>query len=251
MGWMGKIVGGTLGMAIGGPLGAIFGAAFGHAFDTSPQQLEYQERSSLSPGEQSQLTFFVATFSMLAKLAKADGVVTEEEVASVESFMVNDLRLSPHSRNVAMNIFNTAIHSPEDFSQFATQFYQKFALQPQMLELMIDMLLRVAIADGNLSQGEEDLIEKAVFIFRFHRPRFEQLKSKYIKRVEPSYAVLGCDPSDSSEMIKKQYRKLVHEYHPDKIAAKGLPEEFTTFAEDKFREIQEAYEAIKQERGIK
>ncbi len=251
MGWMGKIVGGTLGMALGGPLGAIFGAAFGHAFDTSPQQVGHAESRRLSPGEQSQFTFFVAAFSMLAKLAKADGVVTNEEVESVESFMINDLRLTPQSRNVAMNIFNTAIDSPENFSQFAAQFYNKFALQPQMLELMIDILIRVAVADGKLSRGEEALIEKAVRIFNFQQSRFEQLKSKYIKVVDKFYAVLGCDRSDSSEKIKKQYRKLVHEYHPDKIAAKGLPEEFTKFAEDKFREIQQAYESIKQERGLK
>ncbi|MEE4112603.1 MAG: co-chaperone DjlA [Desulfobacteraceae bacterium] len=250
MGWMGKLVGGTIGFALGGPLGAIFGAAFGHAFDSGSALDTTGNRPRLSTVEQHQLTFFVAAFSMLAKLAQADGRVTREEIDSIESFMEKDLRLNAESRNAAVNIFRTALNAPGTFADFAHQFHQQFRDQPQMLELMIDILLRVAIADGSLTQGEESLILSAVYTFNFSAGRYEQLKSQYVRTADKAYAVLGCSPTDDDDQVKRCYRMRVQEYHPDKIAAKGLPDEFTRFAQDKFREIQEAWEQIKAARGI-
>ncbi len=251
MGWMGKLVGGTIGFALGGPLGAIFGAAFGHAFDTSSALEPGGQRERLSTVEHHQLTFFVAAFSMLAKLAQADGRVTREEIDSIEAFMTRDLRLDAQGRNAAVNIFRTALNAPGSFADFAHQFHGQFHHQPQMLELMIDILLRVAVSDGSMTPGEESLILTAVEIFGFSKGRYEQLKSQYAPTHGKAYAVLGCDPDDSDEAVKRCYRQRVQEYHPDKIAAKGLPDEFTRFAQDKFREIQEAWEEIKSARGIK
>ena len=93
MGWMGKIVGGTLGFVMGGPLGAVAGAVFGHAYDAGNRALEQGQAEDLSPWETSQMTFFVALFSMLAKLAQSDGRVSQEEIDSIEGFMQKDLRL--------------------------------------------------------------------------------------------------------------------------------------------------------------
>ena len=251
MGWMGKLVGGTIGFALGGPLGAIFGAAFGHAFDTGSELDAVGNRQRLSTVEQHQLTFFVAAFSMLAKLVQVDGRVTKEEIVSIEDFMEKDLRLNAQSRNAAVHIFRTALDAPGTFVDFASQFYGQFHNQPQMLELMVDIQLRVAVSDGSMTHGEETLILSAVDIFNFSTLRFERLKSQYVQTADKSYAVLGCSPDDSDDQVKGCYRQRVQEYHPDKIAAKGLPEEFTRFAHDKFREIQEAWERIKAARGIK
>jgi DnaJ like chaperone protein len=250
MGWLGKIVGGTIGFALGGPLGAIFGAVFGHTFDTGSGHSYTDQRSRLSYNEQSQLTFFMATFSMLAKLAKVDGNISREEMHSIENFMGQDLMLDPEGKRIAMKIFHSAIDSRATFQDFAAQFYNQFQQQPQLLELMMDVLLRVSVADGTLSDSEERLILSAARIFNFGEQKYRELKSRYAKDFGKYYAILGIDRSDSDEQVKKQYRKLVKEYHPDKIASKGLPEEFTKFAHDKFREIQGAYDAIKQERGF-
>jgi DnaJ like chaperone protein len=251
MSWLGKIVGGTIGFALGGPLGAIAGAAFGHTFDRKNERLYISGQTRLSTGEEAQFTFFIATFSMLAKLAKADGEVSEEEIDAVNKFMLYDLNLDPESRMAAMNIFNAAIESSGSFDDFAAQFGSQFRVRPQMLELMIDVLLRVSIADGTMSESEERLIRSAVRIFNFSDERYKKLKSKYVQEFEKYYAILGCGKNDANEHIKSQYRKLVMEYHPDKIVSKGLPEEFTKFAQDKFREIQEAYDYIRKERNIK
>jgi DnaJ like chaperone protein len=251
MSWLGKIVGGTIGFALGGPLGAIAGAAFGHTFDRKNERLYISGQTRLSTGEEAQFTFFIAAFSMLAKLAKADGHVSEEEIDAVNKFMLYDLNLDPESRMAAMNIFNAAIESSESFDDFADQFCSQFRVQPQMFELMIDILLRVSIADGTMSENEERLIRSAARIFNFSDERYKKLKSKYVQEFEKYYAVLGCGKNDTDGHIKSQYRKLVMEFHPDKIVSKGLPEEFTKFAQDKFREIQDAYDYIRKERGIK
>ena len=249
MGIMGKIIGGTIGFALGGPLGAIAGAAFGHAYDATSDQQGDDRRPRLSRHDAAQATFFIAAFSMLAKIAKADGVVKKEEVESIEKFMLYELNLDPQSRHMAMNIFQAALNSRESFQDFANQFYQHFQYQPQLLELMIDMLVRVSVSDGSMTANEEKLILSAIDIFHFNQQTYHTIRSRYVRDTSKYYAVLGCQSTDSDDHIKRQYRKLVQEYHPDKILSKGLPEEFVKFANDKFREIQEAYEMIKKERG--
>ena len=251
MGIIGKVVGGTIGFALGGPLGAVAGAVFGHAFDSDSGAFQQSQHNRLSMLEETQLAFFVGTFSMLAKLVKADGKVSQEEIDTIESFMHNDLGLNPSSREVASNIFHAALESPASFEDFAMQFYGQFHNQPQMIEMMIDILMRVAVADGLLHAAEEALIVNAARILHFDQTRLNQLKSKYAATTDKYYHVLGCEPQDSDDVIKSRYRHLVQTYHPDKIAGKGLPEEFTQLAQDKFREIQEAFEMIKKERGIR
>ncbi len=250
MGWLGKVIGGTIGFAMGGPFGAVAGAVFGHAFDSSGQKYIQADRGRLSQGEEAQMAFFLGAFSMLAKLAQVDGRVSEEEMDSIEHFMVHDLQLNQQSRGVAITIFNTALQSPGTFQDFTRQFYDHFRFQPQLLDLMVDIMLRVSIADGVLSDSEEQLIQSAVHTFNLSDSQYSAIRSRYVSDVDKYYAILGCSRSDSDDQIKGRYRKLVQEYHPDKIASKGLPEEFTRLAEEKFREIQQAYDAVKKERGI-
>ncbi|MBF0303709.1 MAG: TerB family tellurite resistance protein [Desulfamplus sp.] len=253
MGWLGKMVGGTIGFMIGGPIGAVAGAAFGHTFvdkKNSSSFIDGNIYQRLSYGEEAQLTFFVAAFSMLAKIAKADGRVSEKEIESIDSFMLNDLHLDSPSRQSAINIFRQALNSSESFEAFATQFYITFSSQPRIIDLMMDILFRVSAADGGITAEEDFLLLSAARIFNYSPTDYARLKSMYVTESNRFYAVLQCDETASNEEIKRQYRKLVSEYHPDKIASKGLPEEFITFAGDKFREIQEAYDSIKKERKI-
>lgn len=251
MGLIGKIFGGAIGFALGGPLGAIAGAALGHAYDVGSEHVDGEPRTFLSSNEETQFTFFLAVFSMLAKLAKVDGRVSEAEIKTIENFMAYDLNLDNRGKRLAINIFNAAINSDQTFQAFAHQFHHRFRHQPQMLHMMIDILVRVSAADGHINDGEKRLIQEAVRIFNFSNAQYANLLAKHQKSNDKYYAVLGCNHDDPMEKIKKQYRKLVFEYHPDKIAAKGLPDEFTKLASDKFREIQEAYDAIKKERNVK
>jgi DnaJ like chaperone protein len=196
------------------------------------------------------MTFFVAAFSMLAKIAKADGMVSEKEIASIEDFMGQDLNLNPESRNSAINIFRQALNSNEHFEAFARQFHGAFRNQPRIIELMMDVLLRVSAADGAISDQEEYLLLSAARTFNLSDTDYARLKSRYVKAVNRYYSVLKIDETATNEEVKRQYRTMVSEYHPDKIEAKGLPDEFVKLANDKFREIQEAYDAIRKERGM-
>lgn len=262
MGWLGKVIGGTFGFMFGGPLGLVAGAAFGHLFDASGdqasagQQRQFWYSGGQQPGamqqEQAQMVFFVAAFSMLAKLVTADGEVSEAERRKVLEFIDNDLRLRGQGRDAALRIFETAQHSKESFDQFAAQFYDVFKTNAQMLDLMIDIFYRVSYADGRLSSAEDSLIRQAGRLFRFSDERLELARKRYgaHESSSHSYTVLGLSPNATDEEVKKSYRKLVSEYHPDKIASKGLPEEFVTFASDKFREIQSAYDDIRKVRGL-
>ena len=237
---------------MGGPLGAIAGAVFGHAFDKNEDSLlQSNGRNRLSNMEESQFAFFIGAFSMLAKLSQADGRVSKEEIESVERFMVHDLNLNIESRRIAMNIFQAAMESPGTFQEFTSQFYERFRFQPQLLDLMMDIMLRVSLADGAFSQSEERLILEAKRIFNFSDSQYHAIKSRYIAALDGYYKILGVTRQDTDERIKSKYRSLVKEYHPDKIASKGLPEEFIKLAEDKFREIQEAFDAVRQERNMK
>lgn len=258
MSWLGKMIGGTIGFALGGPIGAVAGAAFGHTFVDKKEDDYLSSRigggptaqQTLSSNEQAQLVFFTAAFSMLAKISKADGRVTDMEITAVENFMRRDLHLDTAGQQTAINIFRQAIDSPEPFDAFAQQFYSVFNVQPNILEFMLDILFRVSAADGDISGEEETLLLSAARIFRFSNSDYERIKSRYVSVSNKYYAVLKCDHNASDDEIKKQYRKLVTEYHPDKIEAKGLPEEFIKLANEKFKEIQEAYDEIKKERGL-
>lgn len=252
MSFLGTVIGATIGMFLGGPLGAIAGAAFG-SMASSGKSDKYSARygQRMSSTEHAQVTFYVGVFSMLAKLAQVDGEVSDAERAKIEEFMAQDLRLDEPTKQSARRIFDTALSSRETFHSIANQFYREFRYQPQFFELMIDIMIRVSTADSRgLTPQEETIIIDAVHIFRISETRYQQLKSRHVQHTANYYSVLGCSPADGDDAIKKAYRRLVNEYHPDKIASRGLPEEFEKLAADKFREIQQAYEAIRRERGF-
>ncbi len=106
---------------------------------------------------------------------------------------------------------------------------------------IIELLAKVAIADGVVHPHEKRMLLSAVRIFRIDRKEYDRFVGYYQNNIDKYCAVLACSRYDSNAEIKKKYRKLAVDFHPDKIIAKGLPEEFVKFANDKFRKIQEAY----------
>jgi DnaJ like chaperone protein len=243
---MGKIIGGSVGFMLAGPLGAVAGVALGAIYDAGTGS----SRVRLNSGEEAHLTYFVAAFSMLAKLAKADGVVSREEIAVVSRFMKENLGLDSEGEKLAIRIFNQAKTSPDRFEDYAVQFYSIFSARREIIISMFDILMAVASADGVIHPNEERMLNSAARIFHINSGQYGRIKESRQGGVDRYYAILGCSRSDTNETIKKRYRRLATEFHPDKIIAKGLPEEFITFAKSKFQEIQEAYEKVKEERGL-
>ncbi len=260
MAWFGKIIGGILGYSIGGPLGMIAGAVFGHMLDKSAE-MEKDGSSGDRRGRyyfyntgynRSQMVFFVGAFSMLAKLASADGQISDAARRKIDEFMTRDLNLSGQSYDYAWSIFNQALNQDSSFENLADQFYENFRQSPQLLTLMIDIFYRVALVDGRMSPNEERLVDYAVRAFRLSEAMHESIRRRYnVKGSSKAYAVLGLTENATEAEIKKAYRKLILEYHPDTVASKGMADEFKEYATKKFREIQEAYETICRERNIK
>jgi DnaJ like chaperone protein len=265
MAWLGKVVGGLVGFSLGGPLGMIAGIAFGNIFDNADsagnggKQTRYREFNGgqrhpyMSNSEQKNMTFFVAVFSLLARLAQADGSVTPEEKNTLNTFMVKDLQLDPQSRNAALRVFNAALNGAGTADQFSQQFYDSFKTDQALLQLVVDILFRMAVSDGAMSSKESNLIKNVCKIFKFSESYFDAMSRKYsvASSSEGAYTVLGITSNASDDDVKKAYRKMSIEYHPDTVHAKGLPEEFEKVATKKFREIQEAYDTIKKDRHIK
>jgi DnaJ like chaperone protein len=264
MGILGKVLGAGLGFVVGGPLGAVIGGALGHQYDRSqgrsagPEQLyttydnpaAQQARAQSYATEDYQTLFMVSLISMAAKIAKADGYVAKAEIAVLDTFLKHDLHMTSSERKIASRIFNEAKDYHGDHTSFARQFYQLSASNPQLLSAMVHLLFKIAAADGKIDPIETGMIHQIAGIFQLRPEEYEQIRSFYVKASDHYYAILGCTPSSSDEEIKKAYRKLATEYHPDKIVSKGLPEDFIQFANQKLKEINQAYAHIKKERNL-
>ena len=263
MSWIGKILGGLIGFFLGGPLGMIAGAVFGHMYDQSRSLSDDSDQEDYYSGNRfyyfrntgysrSQMVFFVGAFSMLAKLASADGEISDGARQKVNEFMTGDLGLSGQSLQYARSIFDQALSQNVSFENLADQFYSNFRTSPQLLSLMLDIFYRVAMVDGRLSQNEERLIDYAARAFHISDSMHDNIRrNRNVHGAPKAYAVLGLSENATEAEIKKAYRKLILEYHPDTVSNKGLADEFKEYATKRFREIQEAYETICKERGIK
>ncbi len=254
MGWFGKLTFGSLGLFFGGPLGAIAGAALGHhLFDKKEKITEHTNRTVRAPkpkhAEQAQAAYFVSLFSILGKLAKIDGVVTRDEIFVVQNF-INNLHIEEREKQFAKQVFNEAKNSSYSIEDFAIQLYQVNKQQPTILLSFISLLFQVAAADGKFHPAEEAALNRIKDIFGISDQQFNDMKGSYFNDLDKHYKILNCTPDSSDEEIRSNYKKLVKDFHPDTIVSKGLPEEFTDFATKRFREIQQAYEKIRQERNF-
>ena len=237
MSWMGKMLGGGIGFMMGGPIGAVLGAVLGHHTMDSGNVLDQdEERHGI---------YFVTTFSMLGKLSKADGQVSPEEIEVVERIMTDSLRLPLQARQFAIKIFNTAKDSRETFEDYARQFYGAFHDHPEVLVSLVDLLLRISHADGVLHPAEDRLIEQAVDIFGIG-PEYQQVKARYSNTndLDKCYATLGANHGESLKDIKKKYRRLAMEFHPDRVQSKGVTPELALLAEERFKEIQQSFDVV-------
>lgn len=236
----GKVLGGTVGFVLGGPLGALIGGAAGHAVDALSGDQPVDEDSK-------QVAFTIGVIVLGAKLAKVDGAVTPEEVRAFrEVFHVPQDEM----RNVG-RVFDRARRDSSGYEPYAKQIGQLFKDNPAVLEDLLDGLFHIAQADNVVHPAELEFIESVARIFGFGDREWARIREGYVgpDQADP-YRILGVDHEVSDAELKRRYRKLAKEHHPDLLVGQGMPAEFVEIAAEKFAKINAAYDKIAQQRGI-
>jgi DnaJ like chaperone protein len=229
----GKVSGAAAGLFVAGPVGALVGAVAGHFF---------LDRDS-DPG----VTFTIAIIALAGKMARADGVVTEEEFEVFQRVF----RVPDEEEANVRRIFNLARQDVAGFEHYAGQIAQLFMGNPAMLEDILDGLFEIAKADGVLHPGEAQFLERVAEIFGFAPNEFRRIRaSHFAPELTDPYVILGVSYVADDDELKQTYRRLVRENHPDSLMARGVPAEFIKLANDKLAAINGAYEKIQQERGL-
>ncbi len=266
MSWWGKVIGGAFGFVLGGPLGALFGAALGHNFDIRRSGAYQPSPIEFDPRERAQTAFFTASFAVMGYLAKADGRVTREEVQAATAIM-GQMGLDPELRQVAQSLFREGRQPHFDLQEVLDQLRRECRGRRNLLRLFIEIQLAAAFADGDLHPHEYRVLVQICETLGFSRyeldilvamtraqQRFRRGAGRGARETEMSlkdaYAMLNVSPEAEPPDIKRAYRRLMSQHHPDKLVAKGLPEEMVKVATQKTQEIKAAYEKVRESRGF-
>jgi DnaJ like chaperone protein len=260
MSWFSTVVGGAFGFLLGGPLGAIFGASVGHQFGKDATGVG--PGASLNPGDRQrvQTALFTATFSVMGHIAKADGHVSVEEI-SLANRVMDEMALTPDMRATAINLFQQGKQTDFPLDAVLAQFYKECQRRTDLIRLFLEIQLQAAFADGTLALSEEKLLLHICSQLKISRFDYERLKIRLQaqqrfhahgshssktpqKTLQDAYGVLGLTPTADKADVKNAYRRLMSQNHPDKLVAKGLPEEMMRLAKEKTQKIAKAYETI-------
>lgn len=254
MAWWGTLIGGTLGFMFGGVLGALLGAAVGNNFDKGIKLSD-----DLGPGDQErvQAAFFTACFSVMGHIAKSDGRVTEDEIAAARQIMAQ-MQLNEMQRDAAIKLFNEGKQSAFPLDEVLAEFRKECQRRRNLLQMFIEIQLATAMADGVLHANERRLIEHIGESLGFSQHDLEHLinlatgarhqHQQQGMSLDDAYAMLDVNRNASEAEVKKAYRRLMSQHHPDKLVSKGLPEEMIKIATEKTQEIRKAYERVQESR---
>jgi len=290
MNWWGKLIGGGLGFLVGQAPGALVGVALGHYLDRhaplGDSRLSTFFRGQAQRRERSQGLFFDTTFALMGHVAKCSGRVSEEEIAAARTVMER-MGLNAERRRDAIARFTDGKDSRYPVDRAVSRF--KREVNNQGLDrLLLETLLEVAYADGTISVDEERLLNRIRERLRFDRQEFQRLaelvraergfaerggrhdqRGAHHRRQGPEqnprrqpkmtrhgppgaeyYAILGVAADADDGEIKKAYRRLLSQHHPDKIMAQGLSDEAVRLAAHQTHEIKNAYDRLKRLRGF-
>ncbi len=273
---IGLLLGAIIGFKTGGLWGLIFGSVVGSIAQT---WIAENVLGLPSKTQRIQQSYFKALFLSIGKLAKIDGIVTKDEIRKCENVM-RKMNLNTQQRQQAIKYFNQGKRTGFDLFPVIQQFARVLGYSFSVKQMFMEMLLEVASANNKINKAEWDLLIRVcehlnfpqqLFIaivkmrgFDIYGHRYEsssqqrqhQYQRQHYQQPQSrssgvnSYVILGVKETDSKMVIRKAYKKLMSQHHPDKLIAKGLPPEMIEIAKTKTQNIQAAWEDIKQQRGF-
>jgi len=259
MSWWTSVLGGALGYMIGGPLGAMLGVAFAGNFSKGKSNFRGSAKD-YRPGDQQrvQAAFFSSVFSVMGYIAKVDGKVSKSEILLAQQVM-QQMQLSEDMQKAAKDLFSQGKYKDFNLDEVLDQFRTECHRRTHLVRMFLEIQIQATYADGVLDDKEHDALKYIAQKLNFPIHELESLIQQFSATsnntnqltVEDAYVILGADKSLMDKELKRAYRRLLAQHHPDKLVAKGLPEEMIKLANEKTQEIISAYELIKKHRGMR
>ena len=235
----GKILGGATGFAFGGPIGALLGGVAGHALDKIKTKKKLPEETALK-----QIGFTIGVIVLSAKMAKADGKVTEDEIrAFKEKINVPDSEI----KNVA-KLWDQAKKTTDGFQIYARQIANLLEKNSSVLEELLKLLIIIALADGKITIPEIKYLKEVGNIFGFSEEDFERIYSSKSGVSSDPYQILGVSRDASIDEIKQKWKQLAINHHPDRLISQGIPEDLIHKSTSRLKEINNAWDTIQNQR---
>lgn len=263
---MGKLVGGMIGMVTLGPPGAILGVLLGHQFDVNKSRNDGAAPADIADAAAIAEKFFRTTFRVMGHIAKADGRVSEKEIKAARSVM-SELRLLPSQVRTAIGHFTDGKQPGFDLNADLDELRRACAGRPDLLRIFIEIQIRAALAGNNLDGPVRTLMQRVgarlgasplelaqiEAVLRIRQGSFSRgpaARASSAEQLSQAYSVLEVSAETSNEEVVKAYRRQLSRHHPDKLKANGLPESMVEHAKQRTQQIIEAYELIRERRGI-
>ena len=231
----GSLIGGMIGLSLGGPFGMLLGSLIGGKISRA------RSGAGMGAFAQPQQVFALSLIVLSAKLCKADGRISREELIAVK----DKLKIPENELDQVGKIFNKAKDESQSYEPYAQQIAQIYRGNLNVLEEVINILFYIAEADGNVSASELEMIENISSIFGLSQAQFRSIKEsrKSSDKLNP-YIVLESNPDDDLQKIRKKYIKLSKDHHPDLLISKGVPKEVIDESKKKMRAINSAWDQI-------
>ncbi len=230
-----------VGDTLGGPLGALLGGIASQAADS------FRQITSDDTDGTQQIAFTIGVIALGAKMAKADGQVTRDEVEAFKQIF----KVSPEDMKGVSRVFNQARKDVAGYEAYASQIAHLFEPATRTLEDLLHGLFHIAKADQVIHPAELDYLKKVAEIFGFNEAGFSRIRAYHLgPDLADPYTILGIEPNASEEEIKRTWRALIQENHPDRAMARGLPQEFIDLATEKLATINDAYDRISRQRSF-
>jgi DnaJ like chaperone protein len=258
MQWFGKAIGGVLGLVVAGPIGSVVGVLVGHQFD---QGIAQRLRGRAGSLQQISQLFFEVAFEVMGNVAKVDGRVSEDEIRVARGIM-HGMRLSPDQMREAIDRFTHGKSAGYPLERRLGALAGHVGGRNELARAFVQIQLQAAVGAGEIDIAKRQLLWRIANALHVNRAEVAQLEAAvraYQQRgaraaaaatnLDDAYRVLGVAPGASDEDVKKAYRRLMNQHHPDKLVSRGLPESMVGVAEQKTREVRAAYETIKERRA--